>query len=199
MTACDVAECERVHYAKGYCLRHYRNWRNHGDPLVQAHLRGASAEARFLSHVNKNGPVATNCPHLGRCWLWTGNRTKPYGYGRFRWEDGIDRGAHIWAYTHWVGPVPDGLQLDHFACDNTACVKPDHVRPVSAWENVLRSSSFAAANRAKTHCLNDHPLTGDNLYVNPASGERVCRTCAKAYRARWEEKQRVFHDTLGGL
>lgn len=29
----------------------------------------------------------------------------------------------------------------------------------------------------KTHCVNGHPLEGDNLYVVPSDGRRQCRTC----------------------
>lgn len=31
---CDVADCSRKHEAKGYCKRHYRAWRTHGDPMI---------------------------------------------------------------------------------------------------------------------------------------------------------------------
>lgn len=33
-------------------------------------------------------------------------------------------------------------------------------------------------NGAKTHCIRDHPLSGDNLYVGP-DGKRQCRTCKR--------------------
>jgi hypothetical protein len=31
---CDVKDCAREHFAKGYCSMHYRRWRRTGDPLV---------------------------------------------------------------------------------------------------------------------------------------------------------------------
>lgn len=37
----------------------------------------------------------------------------------------------------------------------------------------------AKARRARTECKNGHPLSGDNLYVQP-NGARVCKTCKHA-------------------
>ncbi len=45
----------------------------------------------------------------------------------------------------------------------------------------------AAARRARTHCLRDHPLSGENVRVNKA-GSRICKTCQReataAHRAK---------------
>lgn len=30
---CSVDGCDELHHAKGYCIRHYTQWRRHGDPL----------------------------------------------------------------------------------------------------------------------------------------------------------------------
>jgi hypothetical protein len=30
---CSISECETVHYGRGYCVRHYRAWYRHDDPL----------------------------------------------------------------------------------------------------------------------------------------------------------------------
>lgn len=45
-------------------------------------------------------------------------------------------------------------------------------------------------NRTKTHCLNDHPLSGDNLYVDP-KGARKCRECAAARVRAYKRKKRA--------
>lgn len=31
---CLVSDCEREHYGKGYCQKHYQRWRSHGDPEI---------------------------------------------------------------------------------------------------------------------------------------------------------------------
>lgn len=114
-------------------------------------------------------------PETG-CWLWTAARSHD-GYGHF-WSGTRVTFAHKWMWEYLNGPVPEGMQLDHFECDGGAqgCVNPQHVRLASPWENGLRSRGFPAVNRAKTHCHRGHPFDQANTYVNP-QGSRVCRTC----------------------
>jgi len=76
-------------------------------------------------------------PH---CWLWT-DRPNRFGYGRFsrRAAPGVERRvlAHRFAYELFEGPIPDGLTLDHL-CETPACVRPEHLEPVTNAENVRR-------------------------------------------------------------
>lgn len=74
---------------------------------------------------------------LGPCWLWTKGKTAN-GYGRFGVTSKDKRLAHIFAWTTLVGPVPEGLQLDHL-CRVRLCVNPDHLEPVTPQENWRRS------------------------------------------------------------
>ena len=71
------------------------------------------------------------------CWEWEGAKTNN-GHASF-WFDGHSVMAHRFAYELMVGPVPDGLVMDH-ACRNRACVRPDHVEPVTQSENVIRGA-----------------------------------------------------------
>lgn len=108
------------------------------------------------------------------CWWWTAARIGP-GYGSFRLE-GKSRLAHRLAYQMLVGPIPDGLELDHL-CRNRACVNPDHLEPVTHAENIRRGA-FRAVHRAnrlahKT-CSQGHPYDG----VRP-DGARSCSTCRR--------------------
>lgn len=43
----------------------------------------------------------------------------------------------------------------------------------------------------KTHCVNGHARTPDNIVLN--QGKRVCRTCVLARGARVRERQRGKH------
>lgn len=52
------------------------------------------------------------------------------------------------------------------------------------------------ANRAKTHCAQGHPLSGDNLYV--WKNCRQCRTCKRAATRRCKAKKKRVSAGLGG-
>lgn len=125
-------------------------------------------EGRFWAKVDKNGP--------GGCWPWLGAvRT---GYGRFAVQQKRLVQAHRFAYELLVGPIPDGLELDHL-CRNRACVNPDHMEPVTSRVNTLRGTSPAARNAVKTHCDAGHPLSPENTYV--WNGQRACKTCRRSF------------------
>jgi len=59
----------------------------------------------------------------GRCREWLGGKTRG-GYGELRWE-GRPQYAHRLAYTEYVGPIPEGMQVLH-SCDNRGCVNDEH-------------------------------------------------------------------------
>ncbi len=136
------------------------------------------AEDRFWEKVAKVG--------ADECWLWTGSRSA-LGYGNFFWEGRKDH-AHRYAYAAFVGPIPEGYQLDHL-CRNPPCVNPAHLEPVTHRENVLRGVSPTAVNAAKTHCVHGHQLSGDNLVIYGT--RRKCRTCSSDQgRRRWVSQRK---------
>ena len=157
------------------CSLHYQQARRgyFGPPVS-----GLPFEVRFWRKVNKNGPVPESRPDLGPCWLWLGGVTRD-GYGK---TGNPTRLAHRVAYELVVGPIPEGLQIDHL-CRERKCQRPTHMEPVTARENQRRSRSVSGVNMAKTHCDAGHELSGGNLYVfpegSPSAGRRACRECMK--------------------
>lgn len=118
----------------------------------------------------------------GSCWNWKGAKYRGYGQFTIEWwkrEDGKWRcrtvRAHRYAYESLVGEIPEGLTLDHL-CYNVGCANPDHLEPVTITENRRRASA------KKTHCVNGHPLSGENLVRRKNRKARECKTCANARR-----------------
>lgn len=120
------------------------------------------------------------------CWLWTGYCT-PDGYGRFRVDASEMPLAHRVAYVLMVGPIPEGMTIDH-VCYVRHCVNPDHLRPLSVSENTSLQRSATA-----THCVNGHEYTPENTYLRPSSPggtSRDCRACIRARSSRaWYAKK----------
>lgn len=117
------------------------------------------------------------------CWLWTGALvTKKPGrdYGckmvnRKRWM------AHNLVYTLMVGPIPEGMELDHL-CRTPRCVRPEHLEPVPHKTNVLRGESPAAGHARKTCCPLGHPYDGTHR-----NGRRYCTRCRKKGMRTWQK------------
>ncbi len=136
----------------------------------------AIQERRFLAKVDKGDGTG--------CWLWMGGQGT-LGYGLFTLYH-RNMPAHRWSYEHFVGPIPAGLVIDHL-CRTHACVRPDHLEPVTTRENVLRGISPAARYARATHCIRGHPF--DEANTHRYKGGRICRECRRlAESARRREK-----------
>jgi hypothetical protein len=125
----------------------------------------------------------------------------PNGYGDFRYWAGQGKPrkhvkAHRWLYKRWIGPIPEGLQLDHLChnadpacnegdkCPHRACVNPLHLKPKTHRDNNLAGRSPSALCAQKTHCKHGHEFTPENVFekinwwqgmCDAAAGSRVRR------------------------
>lgn len=107
------------------------------------------------------------------CWLWTSSHRTRDGYGR-KWVKGKRVMAHRWMYERHIGPIPNGMQLDHL-CRVRLCVNPRHLEPVTLQENRRRGAEAQSACRR-----GGHPLD----YVTP-DGRRGCSTCRREASRRY--------------
>lgn len=175
---CSADDCDKEVSARGLCSKHYYRWRKHGDVSVTLRIRGDD-RARFESYIDRQ---------TDGCWPWMGALHKD-GYGIFNvsartWL------AHRWAYEQFVGPVPDGLELDHL-CRNRRCVNPAHLEPVLHRENVRRGDGWAI-NARRTHCPQGHPYDEANTRWVRRDGTfiRVCRSCSREHNRRLRQRKR---------
>lgn len=129
------------------------------------------------------------------CWMWSAHRDRG-GYGQFS-VGGRLRRAHRVAYELFVGPIPEGRQIDHTchdpqtcaggrSCPHRACVNPAHLQPVTNRENVLRGIGPTAVNAAKTHCNHGHSL--EDAYIE-RDGGRNCRHCQRRRSRKYEQRK----------
>lgn len=140
--------------------------------VKRTQTRWMTDQERLELYVDVQGP--------NDCWLWCGSRSVE-GYGRIMvrrktWA------AHRWIYELRVGPIPEGLVLDHL-CRNTSCVNPAHLEPVTNVSNILRGVGAAAVNSRRDTCVHGHPFDERNTYIR-TNGHRACRTCDAVRRGR---------------
>ncbi|GIH07346.1 hypothetical protein Rhe02_54130 [Rhizocola hellebori] len=126
------------------------------------------------------------------CWRWTAYARA--GYGQLSC-DSKRISAHRFSYMQFVGPIPDGLTIDHVChtrdlscrggetCPHRRCVNPAHLEAVTQAVNGSRGRAGKLNNpmRDKTHCPQGHPydLANTYLYFRKRKGcvGRECRPC----------------------
>ena len=166
---CCVDGCSKRALAPGRpCDMHYRRMKAHGTYDGWA----GNIALRFSERYEVDESTG--------CWNWTGYR-RPQGYGALKVGQN-HQAAHRISYELHVGPIPDGLTIDHL-CMNRLCVNPEHLEAVTLHENILRSNNMAAKYAQRTHCKNGHPFSGDNVYQRKDGG-RGCRQCQRDRRRR---------------
>ena len=179
---CFIEGCGKPIRSRVWCRNHYNRWLRYGDPTAgrSSTYGAASYWLRFWEQIDTSGD----------CWSWTG-RLDQDGYGRFReyGKNGRSTRSHRVAYEELVGPIPEGMDLDHLchtndraciggrSCPHRRCCNPDHLEPVPHEENRRRAGRLASGKP----CRQGHPIT--SVRINKA-GYPVCRECMNISQRR---------------
>jgi hypothetical protein len=108
------------------------------------------------------------------CWMWKLS-VNHHGYGFIQYAGKL-RQAHRVSYETFVGPIPEGMVIDHL-CGMPGCVNPQHLEAVSQYTNVLRG-----CRATKPYCVKGHLLP----VKRNARGHRVCQQCKNK---QWRESR----------
>jgi hypothetical protein len=187
---CSIQDCEDPAVARGWCWKHYKRWQRRGSTDAPPRVSREPRERRTKPAADRFWPKVSKTE---TCWLWTAGANN-MGYGLF-WSGGArSQGrrllAHRFAYELLVGPIPDGLTIDHL-CRVPLCCRPDHLEPVTMRENLRRGNGWSGRKARQTHCLRGHALTEDNIYRRPSKPTaRECRICMVEREARRVRKER---------
>ena len=98
------------------------------------------APVRFKQEEYLDALMAKISPEpMSGCWIWTGGKVREYGKS-YVYINGkrLQMMAHRAVWTVLVGPIENGLTLDHL-CRNPICVNPSHLEPVTLQENEKRA------------------------------------------------------------
>lgn len=119
----------------------------------------------------------------GGCWLWTG-MIDHGGYGMLSPAHNEHHKSHRLAYELFIGPIPNGLTIDHL-CRVRACCNPRHLEAVTNATNLRRAAA------ARLHCKAGHVL------VVKSEKQRYCRICHRERERRaYQSGQRYQRKTV---
>lgn len=178
----DDPPCDKPAMGRGWCSMHYATWRKYGNPvhpdaeakrrtkqgmecsdstchekpksfgLCIKHLKRSKLYGDLRDPYERKFWAKVDRRSNDECWPWTGY-IAPNGYGTFGAHTTKTRLPHRIAYQFLIGPIPEGLVLDHLchtrdpqctdndACPHRRCCNPAHLEPVTRRENVRRGRS----------------------------------------------------------
>ncbi len=140
MAECSVDGCARQPHGHGFCLKHYKRWRNHGDPL--AGRTPVGEPQRYFQEVV--------LPYEGNdCLTWPYSRTS-YGYGTV-YQDGEMKYVHNLICEAESGPRPTPSHEGAHGCGqgHNGCVAKRHIRWATSAENKADMVIHGTDNRGE--------------------------------------------------
>lgn len=181
-STCAIDRCPQNTKARGWCGKHYHRWLRHGDPQA----------GRAYDNMPFAEKLEVYTERSGDCILWTGGLNNK-GYGV---TGNLGRSAYVHrlSYEHFVGPIPEGMEIDHL-CRVPRCLNPDHLEAVTHSTNVARGLSpiqLRERHSSRTECSEGHPYDEANTYHPPATPDvRVCRECKRQRWREWDARRRA--------
>lgn len=113
-------------------------------------MSAASDVGAFMSALGdvEYGPAA--------CWPWPSYRNPPPEDYVGKIVDGQFVAHHVTSFVLFVGPIPDGCEIDHVrerGCVTKRCANPAHLDAVTHSENIKRSAAATRRRRREARSI----------------------------------------------
>jgi hypothetical protein len=190
MRLCSTTGCDRPHYARGMCTKHYQSWRldhlgemqpRYPKVCAVAHCERPSRQrgwcTKHYARWQKHGDPLTL---TRRPW---GTGTLSRGYMR-RSKNGVTVLEHRRVYEEVIGPIPRGWWVHHMDTvrDHN---NPDNLVALSPQEHGVLH------HRRAGWCCHSDACSGCGRDDRPHFGHGKCRACYI------RDKRREQRATLG--
>lgn len=143
---CSVCPASAVRGRLGFCYKHYKRFRRHGDALAG----GVELGLPEIERIRFIAPES-----WGECLLWTGNINQ-YGYGRIKATNKVtvQKMVHRVVFEAVYGVLLPGEEVDHEChnlaaarglcaggvdCKHRRCINADHLKRSDMLTNLSSS------------------------------------------------------------
>lgn len=171
---CKLSDCDSPHGSKGYCSKHYKRWKRHGDTsfVTDKSKTGDVLRAKYgqdyFDRITTKGRKDRVLTHPEYDPLRVDNSIMDIekfarqfvindkgcwewtaglfwdGYAKMKLRHGTKR-VHRWFYEVFFNKkIPADLVCDHL-CLNKVCVNPHHLEIVTTGENTRRYHNSKAS------------------------------------------------------
>ena len=147
---CSIEDCGKPHLSRGWCAKHYRRWKAHGDPNAITSTENGVPLRWLIEHLSYGGDD---------CILWPFAKG-PHGYGGVR-VDGVDRRVNRLVCEKVHGTAPSSKHQAAHSCGNRLCINPNHLRWATRSENENDKLEHGTSNRGQRN--GQAKLTHDDI------------------------------------
>lgn len=207
---CLVDDCDTMSWAKGYCPKHYKVWKAHGDPLGPPPENREMPGERWLPVVGWEGLYEVSS--TGRVWSVRKRRLLTITIGYWGYPEVAlcrDRNSpggqqlnipvHRIEAAAFIGSRPDGMGVRHLDGDQTNNAL-ENLRYGTQQENMhdaIRHGTHhvvrvAAEKALRIACVNNHPYEPGSFYFNKA-GSKICRICDREKIDRYRKARATLN------
>lgn len=183
IATCSIDGCAAKVRARGWCTKHWKRWRYHGDPLFLTRKENGSA-IRFLNSIA--------IPYTGDdCLFWPHTRDR-YGYPRMvinKKNTSVSR----YLCEHKFGQAPTELHQAAHNCGNgyLGCCNPKHLRWATRTEN--ESDKIIHGTKLRGSLIGNSKLTeSDVKMIISMKGKYLQREIAEMFGVKQMQISRIL-------
>lgn len=171
---CSVTGCVKDAHSRGLCGTHYAQARRSGSlkrKIAERQIPYGMSISDALNYLSE--PITET-----GCHIWTGRMAGNGSYGVIKYMN-ISEGAHRFAYRHYFGEIPSGMEICH-KCDIGFCINPRHLFLGTHADNMRDMAEKGRSNKQRGESASSSKLKDEQVRAIINDGNTY-RDIAKRY------------------